>query len=280
MNYRIIHSDNGTLKDLSHSLNKYTSGSEVIPLSASEDYLYIGSRYPFNSLYFKAGVANSVTSVLYVSYWDGNKWQGAVEIADATNGFKNSGYISFVPSRRHSGWTMDNTRNGDEVTENITGLGGLVVYDMYWMRIKCSVDLSGTTSLSWLGHIFCDDEDLYSEYPLFNSSGLKSAFKSGKTDWEEQRVRASILLVEDLVSGGIIEDQGQLLDTSKLRTSCVTKTAQLIFNALGDDYIDDSRKAYGEYNTRLKKGLYNIDSNDDAILDNVELDARQGYLVR
>ena len=279
MNYRIIHSDNGTLKDLSHSLNKYTSGSEVIPLSASEDYLYIGSRYPFNSIYFIVKVANSIATSMSIDYWDGNVWKGAIETTDLTDGFKSNGKISFVPSKQY-GWQIDDTVHSNDTTEEILGLGGVVIYDHYWIRIKMSADLSPLTELSWCGMLFAEDADLFLEYPFFDSASIKTAYKAGKTDWQDQFVVASGAVVDDLVSKRIIEHQSQILDTSKLKRPTVAKVAQIIYKALGDDYNDEREAASKEYYSRLNKSIFHVDENNNARLDDEEKGSRQGFCYR
>ena len=279
MNYRIIFSDNGTLNDFSVKLDNYHAGVESFEFVSADDYLYIGSRFPFNSFYLKFGTLNATVSTPSISIWDGNQWRSTVDLVDQTYGMTQSGYISFVPSKERSGWAQDDTvlNNGNE---EIMGLGDVTIYDQYWLRLSLTSDLDAGTTLSWIGHILCQDDDLYSEYPLFNSSTMKSAFESGKTDWEEQRVAASNLLISDLISRNIILNQGQILDVSKLKYAAVCKTAQVIFNSMGDDYKDDAQMAKNEYDLRISNGVLNIDLNNNATLDKDEARFRQGYLFR
>ena len=280
MSYKLIFSDNNSLTDLSTKIKNHRDGEATLPIVASEDYLYIGSRYPFNSIYFKFKTANTNTTTVSVSYWEGNEWTNAVEVIDETNGFKNDGYVTFVPDKNESSWLREDTVQGDGNSEEVQGLGTLVIYDHYWLRLKFSNDLSATTSLNWIGDLFCSDEDMYSEYPIFNSSNLKLAYKAGKTDWENQRIRASDLVISDLVTRNIIEDSGQLLDKDKLKLATVSRTAQIIFNALGDDYVDDTLKAKKEYGERVRENMLSVDKNANARLDVLERRARQGFITR
>lgn len=279
MIYRVIFSDNGTLTDFSVNLNEYSSGTHVMPFTAGQDYLYIGSRYPFNSLYIKMSVLNVIASTMTVNIWDGNTWRSTVDLIDETAGLTASGYVTFVPSKANSGWSSDDTveNNGNE---SITGLGNATIYDLYWMRISFGTTITAGTALSWIGHIFCSDVDLYSEFPMFNSTSLKTAFESGKTTWEEQRVMASNLVIEDMIYRGLILHPGQILDRQKLRTACISKTAQMIFTALGDDYKDDATAAKNEYEIRIKNGVYNLDQNNNARIDEQETRYRQGFITR
>ena len=279
MNYRIIHSDNGTLKDLSVNLNKYTSGSEVIPLEVANDYLYVGARFPFNSFYTIVKEVNAIPSTISIEYWDGNEWKSAIEVLDQTEGFTKSGKISFVPSKQY-GWMMDDTVHSNDTTEEIEGLGNIVIYDHYWIRLKVSATLTPTTELSWTGVNFASDADLFLEYPLFDSTSMMNAYKSGKTSWQDQIVTASALVVEDLISKKIIKGQEQILDTDKLRSVTVSKTAQIIYKALGDDYNDEKEAVTKEYYSRLNKSIFHVDENSNARLDERETNLRQGYIYR
>lgn len=279
MIYRVIFSDNGTLSDFSVNLNEYSTGTHVMPFTAGQDYLYIGSRFPFNSFYIRLSVLNIIASTMTIKIWDGNSWISTVDLIDESAGLTGNGYVTFVPSKANSGWASDDTVNNNGA-ERVTGLGNVTIYDMFWMRISLGTTITLTTALDWIGHIFCSDTDLYSEYPIFNSSSLKTAYAAGKTTWEEQRVMASNIIIEDMIYKGLIIHQGQILDHRKFKLACISKTAQMIFTALGDDYKDDAKAAKDEYDIRIKNGVYNIDLNNNARIDDQETRFRQGFLTR
>jgi hypothetical protein len=277
MDFRFIFSA-GTLYDYSKEMNDYFSSTVSMDIDHTNDYLYIGSHYPFASIYFKVGTPSSLGINPSISYWNGSSWVGAVEVIDETEGFSKSGYISFQIDRFKSSWTRDDTRMGGTTTERIAGLGDLNIYDLYWLRI--SFDGSDEVGLSWVGHNFITDNDLKVEYPAFNNSTLIAAVESGKTNWESQIVRASRLVVEDLVQKRIIKSQNQIIDRRKLMSMTVAKTAEIIYTILGDDYLDQRREAAAEYSRRSKVSMLNIDENMDGDLDLAERKVRQGYLYR
>ena len=186
MNNRIIFSDNGSLIDWSVKLNNYFTGHHTFTLNHSEDYIYIGSRLPFNHQYFNLSKFNTNTSVISVQYWEGNEWIECVEVVDETEGFKKSGFIQFTPNKRYS-WCMESTNYESDIVE---GLEDVVIYDRYWVRLKFSATLT-ETKIDWVGNIFCSDDDIYSEYPDLAKQEVLTSFKSGKCNWEEQRVKAS-----------------------------------------------------------------------------------------
>jgi hypothetical protein len=282
MNKRVIFSNNGTLEDLTVNLNNYHSGNSTLDFIAAEDKLFIGSRFPFNSIYINVGTANSATSAMTIKYWDNSNFVSSVEVIDETSvggaSLAQSGYITFVPSRNNS-WSREDTVDS-KGNEDVTGLGGVTIYDQFWIEITFSADLDAGTQLSWMGDIFCEDADLDSEFPFLARSNVKTRFEAGKTDWQEQRVRASKVLIDDLISSAVINSGDNLLERHKMMPACVMKTAEIVFNAFGDDYQDNKKEARIEYKSRIKKDIFSVDRNEDGMLSVEESRTRQGRLRR
>ena len=276
---KIIYSDNGTLSDISANVANYHSGSDAFSFIAAEDFFYIGQRFAFNQFHMKFDALNTASSTMSIHYWDGKEWRAVVETNDLTSGFTQDGKVSFVPDRQY-GWMMEDTVRSSG-TEEITGLGDVTIYDRYWLRISFDNDLDADSSIQWMGRLFASDEDLYSEYPMFNNSALKTAIESGKTTYEEQRLRATEVCIDDLISKGVITNGNQLLDSERLKTPIVSKTAEISFAMLGfDEYEDDRKRARNEYKARLNKDIFNTDRNANALLDDKETNVRQGRMWR
>lgn len=275
---RFYHDNNGTLTEYSTQLENYHSDAATLDIVAIEDAIYIGSELPFNSLYFDLSTPNDQNSMPTVRYWDGGEWVAMVDLIDETNGMFNSGYMTWVTDKSEN-WAKEDTvyPNGNE---QIAGLGNITVYDLYWIKITFSGDLNPSTALNWVGPKFCTDADLEGEFVLFGKSGFKSAYEAGKTDWEREIVLASRLVVEELIDKGSIISGDQLLERRKLRDACVSKTAELIFTAMGDDYEDDRVKARSEFKSRINKKNYKADLNANARLDDSEKGMVTGVLYR
>jgi hypothetical protein len=273
---RILFSDNGTLKDFTSALNNYASGTKNFNYTVSQDALYIGSKMPFNHVYFKLGAVNSVSANMSVAYWNSNAWEPVVELMDETNGLTQSGMIKFFPSKQ-STWQMSST-NSDGQT--VDGLTSIKIYDLYWLKITFDQTLTSTTYLDWVGNIFSNDDDLSAEFPDFAKSSVKTSFKPGKQDWEEQHVKAANILAQDLIDKGIIYETGQILNAEDYRESSVMKCAEIIFRALGDDFSDQRQQAREEYQLRLAKRIHVIDTNADAIEQVIERRQESGWLSR
>jgi len=273
---RIIYSDNSTLSDWGVELNNFHSGTQTFSFVAAEDYIYVGNVVPFNHFYVKMATASVASSTMSVSYWSGSQWRSAVEVIDETGGLTSDGFVTFVPDRDH-GWVNADT-NGTGQT--VTGLTGVTIYDKYWIRLSFNNDLTASSIISWIGQKFSNDDDLGSEYPELVTSNVLTSFESGKTDWEEQHVRAGELIVRDLIAQKIIYAKGQILERNSFMLASVSKVAELIFTSFGDDYIDQKNAARAEYEKRLNKGIYDVDLNGDGELDPREMVTRQGFMSR
>lgn len=276
MNKRVFFSDNGTLRDLSTNLNKYDEIQSNIDYISGEDYIYFGSRLPFNSLFIKVTEANENPANMYVEVWDGDSWEFVNELIDETGAFSKSGYITFVPDR-DAGWLMEDTSTDGGF---VPGLETVKIYDKFWMRISFDADLSDPVGLSWVGHVFADDVDLASEYPDLGKASVKTAFKTGKTNWEEQIVRASEVVIEDLMINRNIIDSSQILDRYDYKSATIQKAAEIIFNAFGDDFIDQKQRAREEYQRRLSIPTKKIDLNANGVEEVSEARNTQGWLGR
>ena len=274
---RVIYSDDGTLTDLTTNLENYHSGTYTFSgFTAAEDYIYIGNIVPFNHFYLKMATASVASTTMSIDYWTGNSWQAVVETIDETSGLTSDGFVTFVPDRDHA-WVDANT-NGQG--RQVTGLTTVTIYDKYWIRISFNNDLTANSIISWVGQKFSDDNDLGSEYPDLTRSNVLTAFESGKTDWEEQHVRAAEIIVDTLITKNVIFAKGQILERRSFMLPSVSKVAEVIYNSFGDDYSDQKKDARNEFEKRMDKSIFDVDSNLDGELTYREMTNRQGYMVR
>jgi hypothetical protein len=267
---RVFYSDNGILIDFSAYLNDYHNGSHTIPaFVALEDAIYIGNTVPFNHIYFKLDTYNTNSSLMSVAYWDSKTWTNAVEVIDETmtNGksFSQSGFVTWTPSKDES-WVDEDTNYKNST---ITGLTSISIYDLYWLKISFSANLS-SFGLSWVGQKFSDDDTLGAEFPDLVRSAVMSAWESGKTTWEEQHVIAADIMAKDLMAKGLILEKGQILDRFDLDKPAVQKVAEIIYGGLGADYTDQKLAARKEYDTRLNTALPKVDTNLNGRVDTTE----------
>lgn len=289
MNNRIIFSDDEDLIDYSTALNNYKAGTKSFSYVTGEDFFYIGARLPFNHFYAKFQRASELTdSEMTLEYWNGTEWCDIVELIDETNGFSENGYVTWVTSKDKE-WSCEDTNyNGNQVE----GLEDVVIYDRYWIRISFDQSFDGGDDgviptparvpciISWLGNIFSNDNDLAGEHKALTKQSLMTAFEAGKTSWEEQHEIAARELISDLVENGNILEKGQILSREDYRLASVSKTAEIIYGQLGDDYKDEVVTARKVYKERLSKRRPIIDTNLNGREDNGEGFQEQRFFKR
>lgn len=275
---RMIFSDNGVLSDKTLELNDFLSGTTLFPYETGNDSLYIGSLLPFNSLYFDIGSPNAVSCVPTVQIWWANGWHNAFDIMDGTassgKSLAQSGLLTFVPDS-FKGW--DRWGRNDSTS---FGLQSLNIFDLYWVKITWNASMTGTTSLKYIGQKFATDTDLYIKYPDLANSSLKTAFAAGKTTWDSQHFAAAEEIVEYLIRTKTIATKDQLLDWAILKNAGIHKCAELIYAALGKDYIKNREVARIGFKEALDLPSLRVDNNGNATLDGCEISNVVGTLYR
>lgn len=273
---RVFFKESSNLIEITKQINKYKSDTYLMSMATS-DAIYIGSDFPLNHFYVKMGaVVNDINSTINIHYWDGSNWISAVNVNDYTYAFSQSGFIEFTPDRDEQ-WLMESTNSSGQ---SITDLQSITVYDKYWLRVTVSTTLKNNVELQWIGNKFSDDYDLYSEFPIFNDATFLTGFESGKTTWEEQHVKAAELIIQDMKRGNIILGEGQILERDILTPASVLKVAEIIFNAFGTDYVQQRQQARDEYLRRIDLSKYGVDTNNNGIVDAVDVRYSQGWLSR
>lgn len=261
---RVIFSDDGTLSDISYKMNDYRKYTSVIDYVAAEDYIFIGSLLPFNHRYFDVSVANSESASVTVSIWDGTTWNAAVDVIDMTASsgasMAVSGIVRFVPNNLKN-WVAEDDSDG------VTGLSSTDYYDLYWTRLSFSADLTGTFALNYIGHRFCDDDQLVSRYPDLNNSNLFTAWESGKTSWNEQCLAASNEIISDLKNRRLIISPDQILSYEDFELAAIHKTAEIIFYGLGKSYEERRAVASKKYYQEINDLVTPFDHDGDASAD-------------
>lgn len=278
LNNRIIFKDNTVLNDVSVNLNEFRLSNVTLPIVAAQDSLYIGSELPFNHRYFHVGTANTAASVISVAIWDGTEWEPAVDVLDQTavggKTFSQSGIISWSPDRNGSGWGLEDT------TEDISALSTLKIYDLYWAKFTFSADLSLTTALKYVGHKFSRDEQLAGIYPELALSATMAQFESGKTTWDEQHIKASEIVVRDLIRKYKASSVNQVMNWESYSGASLHQLAAIVFRAFGDDYQDQLDQALKDYKIAFNIESTQLDKNKNGKLDRSERTPVTGIVRR
>lgn len=258
---RVIVSDNGVLNDV--SLAAQNDDTIAIPLVAGEDSIYIGQHYPFNNIFFDVSVSNTNASSWEVDIWDGETLHPAVDILDETKvggvTLARSGVVQYSPDE-DEGW--DYTQDTSETNEGPDELSSLKIYNLYWMRIKPSADLSAGTILNRIGYRFANDQLLRSLDPDIDQ--YLASWETGKTDWTEQLVVASDQLIYDLKGNGLVAHPGQLLRINEIAYATAYRALINIYTVLGPDFEFKLTNARNSYREALRN-RFTLDNGRDGI---------------
>ena len=279
-NNRVLLLRSGVLTDLSSALSDVNAGTKVIDIGLN-DYIYVGSDLPFNHRHFEVQVANDQAVSMAVDIWDGENWISTLDVVDETQStvgqtLSKSGIISFTPNPDVNSWAWDDT---DEMSGS--GLETLKIFGLYWARFKPSASLKATTELLYVGHKFSTDAAMEAEYPDLARSALKTAWKAGKTDWNEQHLLAAEYITGDLrASKNLITSTNQILNWENYEKAGVHRAAAIIYQGLGEDYARELGVAMNAYKAALNVGNHQIDRNRNATLDEQERVETNVFMTR
>ena len=259
MQKRIIFSDNGTLQDLSTNVVDFHGDDSNLNIVTAEDALYVASALPFNHFYLKLGsTLNALSCALTVKLYNGSQWVDVVNTIDETSvagaTMAQSGFLTWTPDKEET-WSIESD------SRDIAELSGIAIYDMCWLKIEFSNDIE--FDLSWLGQLFSNDSDLADEFPDITSSNFKASL--GLSTYIAQSKVSADVIIKDLKDKNLIVDGSQVIYRDDLRLASVYKVAEIVFNMLGDDYLENKVKARQEYKDRLKKARVLVDRNQDGI---------------
>ena len=271
---RVLYKNNSGLTDISSQMSNYLSKDYTFNYGV-DDFIYIGARLPFNHLFVKLNKVNETANNAKIEYYDGNIWREVVDVIDSTNGLTESGHIEFTPDKEHPWWRYDTNYSLSKIEE----LKDVVIYDRFWLRISFNENLTEVT-LNYLGNLFSDDDDLKIEYPDLLRSNVLEAFQAGKTNWQDQHLRASQVIIKDLIDIGVIDEKGQILNWRDYSDASIHKVAEMVFNSFGDSYVDNSVMARQEYKSRISKRIHRVDRNKNAIEDINESHTPTGFMQR
>lgn len=268
--------DTGTIADKSLD-NQDDSVTTTIALTSSH-YIYVAQRFPFANLFYHLHSANSNASVLSAQYWDGTAWRDVVDMLDGTSSsgacFAKSGIIQFSLNKDYGWQPVIDTTDSNAPTE----LSSFVIYDSYWIRLKVSSSLTGSTAFKQITYAFTSSQELKKKNVEIDS--FFSSFASGKTDWNQEIITASKMLVTDLRRMGLIVAPGQIIELNDVYLPTTFKALELIYENLGPSYKDRLEMVRKDYSESLNIRRFTFDTDQDGKLEHREIAAQVRRLVR
>lgn len=250
----------GTVTDITRFVTDIDQAGIDLTFGAN-DCLYIGSVFPFNTLYLRLGTSlNNNAGTTAVSFWNANSFTDFVGVQDGTSvagaTLGQSGIFNLL--------AQDTTSPACHDSKYIDELGNFEgYYTLYWTRLKFSAALD-KISLKYVGQLFVEnDSSIFKQYPDLAASQYKSVYGVGKTDFLDERVIASDLLVGDLIAKGQVLTGDQFLDWRLLKEPTLHKAAELIYKAQGVKYKDDMARANSAYSKALDTRKFGISRSGD-----------------
>jgi hypothetical protein len=274
---RVLNFNGTALSDV--SLANQASDADLQFALTTSSYIYIGKHFPFNNLFFHVKTPNDVESVVSIEYWDGRDWKPTVDLLDATStagkAFAKSGVIQFSPNRSHSWMRINDTSdNGGNPVE----LRTMSIYQCYWVRLKVSANLKVTTVLNTISYAFTTSDQVESMDVTIKE--YKASFKTGKTDWIDEIMTASLLVVKDLKRRGLVVSEGDVLRFDDVSMPTDYMTLWLIFSQLGPSFVDRAKAARDMYDSTMSTGRYMFDTKENALVTKQVIEGRTTTLVR
>lgn len=236
---------------------------------ASTDYLYLAQRYPFTNVFFHIDTANTNASVMSIDIWDGTEWRAAVDVLDGTS----SGGKTLAQSGGVQ-WCVDDDYTWQRVTDTSdtyapADLQSLHIYNLYWMRIKVSANLSASTDVKEICHAFTTSQKLKDMDIEIN--GYLESFETGKTDWINEIKTGSKLTIQELQRLGLVMSEGQIIDLNDVYIAATQRTLALIYSNLGSAYAERMAKKMEEFSKSLNIRNFSFDKNADGKLTQDEV---------
>lgn len=267
----------GVFEDVTYELSDFSnSEASTLELSAN-DYIYLATEAPFNSRYFQFVTPNATPVSLEVEIFNGEQWFSAIDLMDTTNGFTRDGFVRFGLDIFGNGetWSKQDSKDVLNVPQEVQ------IFASYWMRLKVASTLDLSTALDYVGLKFIEDEDLYSIYPMLRNNGLRNAWKTGKTTWNEQHLVAADHILMKLRDMGVVGTRSgfSIMDVQYLREAAIHKAAEIIWSGLGN-YDEKAKEAHKKFTDAMGTKYFNSDINGDGQLSRHERSTAIGFMKR
>ncbi len=254
---------------------KSVSSAALTCALTTASYLYLGFKQPFTTRYFDLSVPNTVPCTLTVQYRNAaGSWVAVEDLVDETNGFTQSGFISWLNFGLWDAATQTPIVAADSQNDAQLDL------EYYWVRITTSVNFSGTTALQSVTNLFCNDTLFGTYYPDLLSD--TRYLPSGRTNFLEQYVAAKDHVVRRMRQMSKITDEGDVLDITDVAVAACHAAAFIILNPIARD--EESRllatNAYKACEAELSRGTQAVDTSKDGKIDAVEKFSGTTFLSR
>lgn len=274
---RLLRANVGEVID--HSYDNQDEAT-AIPLTLTTDQsILLGMQYPFNNFFLFLKTPNELPAQMKLEYWDGSRWTEAVDVMDGTSqggiSLSKSGHILFALDKKKTGWGKLSDPTQETHPQELEGLR---IYDLYWLRISFTSDLSEETELQELGFAFTTGDKLRSIKSDIDK--YMPAFKTGKTNWIPEIMTASKLLVTEMKRAGLVVGPQQVIRLDDFWLPATYKALWLIYNSLGPAHVESATAQDAKFHRTFNVNNVTVDENLNGKVDEAERDNRVYVGVR
>jgi hypothetical protein len=263
-----------TLTDMS------MENAEKTGIDVNTKYIYIAQKFPFNNIFMlMSALVNTVSSKIRVEYWNhANGWTDAKDILDFTRGLRKHGLVQFQLDN-HFSWDCIQETDGDDLDcpEEIKGKS---INDCHWLRFSYDVMPINTAAVvDDPGTPLVDetaakiDVQVKSFTYAFTTSEKVNAvdvqakryyetFATGKTDWQDEILIGSEMMIADLKLSKFIKSAGQIILLDDFVLPCAYRVLEHIYSQMGTAY-DDKRGEVKALYREFMKGPKTLDADMD-----------------
>lgn len=267
-----------TLTDLSME-NAERSG-----ITVDQKYIYLAQKFPFNNIFMllDATKLNTKTSKIKIEYWNSaQKWTEAKDVLDFTRGLKKHGLVQFQLDNQYS-WDCIQQTDADD-TDAPTEIKGKSINDCHWLRLSYDVAPLNADAVADDPSTVGVDETAAAiqcvikafTYAFTTSEKVNAVdvqapryyetFATGKTDWMEEILVGSEMMIADMKAAGIIKSAGQIILLDDFVLPCAYRVLEHIYSQMGTAY-DGKRGEVKALYKQFMSGPKTIDTNMDATI--------------
>lgn len=248
--------------------NDWNANPLAFPLTTAQE-LYIGSRDKFTTRHFNLATPNAAPASLTVEFWNGTTWQDVDDLLDSTEGFTQSGFISWQMATDKQ-WQRRNIAPMDTETE----------FDLYWIRITTDANLDAGTQIQSILNLFTDDDFVRIYYPELISDARY--IPEGRTDLMDIHVGARNLIVTRMKQLKKIKDESELIDINQVAIAAAHAFAVVLLKpiAVSEDNRQLLSDAKEDLASELSRTNLHVDSDNDGRISEAEKANTDGTITR
>ena len=213
----------------------------TLDMSASDDYLYIGSDVAIDSLFIEMGSNKNVDSELEVRYFNGTTEVEVENKLEDTRGLSRSGFIDWdTPIDQ-----MKSTHNGES---------------KYWIRLALISDFNAEIEINGINILLCDINDCSNIEPIVSDIDFVSL---------EDRIKILMGARDEIVEALYPLTPWDIKETPFVKKAAKYYALHRMYfiNSNNDEDIESVRSTHYLEQYEIALGKIEVDRDSDGVID-------------